>query len=207
MTCIGTAHQIARSVLMVAFIVKVSAGIAQTTSDSFIVEPNHPIVYLHIDHFGFAPSENGKSQQRAYLELHNNCTQAIQVRTFGSSPGDLPDSVGVMDELVLNSDNRLLSKAQSKDLGSEKMPLSTSMDVGSLSTVTPGMSLRFSLPADHFGKRWAIHIPFTFKLSPGKCCRDENAWGGEVQMFLSYSFYDLPPAVQHELEKSKFWSK
>jgi len=72
-------------------------------------------------------------------------------------------------------------------------------DIGSRDTIFPGKSLLFSLPADHFSKRWSIHISFWFDLPPGEGPRDDNAWGGQTEMFLAYSFYDLPVPAQKAL--------
>ena len=166
----------------------------------FLIEPNRPLAYLHLDHIGLgAPEEDGKRHERVWVELHNNCRQSITVNTSGAPTGDTADATGVMDELIRTPSFGKLAEADDKKLGPKEMPHDTSFDVGSLTTIKPGKILLFSLPANHFSKRWEIRIRFSFDLPPGKGPRDENDWGGQVQMFLSYSFYDLPPSAQREL--------
>jgi hypothetical protein len=170
---------------------------ADINRNNFLIEPNRPLVYVHVDHVGLgAPEEDGKRHERIWLELHNNCLLPIWVRTYGAPSGDSADAVGVMDILVPAD---LPPAKEKEDLGSKNMPSSTWFDVGSRDTIATGKSLLFSLPADHFSKRWDIHIPYEFDLPPGKGPRDDVAWGGQTEMFLSYSFYDLPGTVQRLL--------
>jgi len=129
-------------------------------------------------------------------ELHNNCLLPIWVHTNGAPLGDSADAVGVMDILVPANFPPTDEKGGA---GSKEMPLSTWSDVGSRYTVAPGKSLLFSLPANHFSRRWNIRIPYEFDLPPGKGPRDDTAWGGQTEMFLSYSFYDLPASAQRIL--------
>jgi len=89
--------------------------------------------------------------------------------------------------------------AEDLALGPKKMPRDTSFDVGSGYIISPGKFLLFSLPANHFSKRWSIHISFKLDLPAGRGMRDDNAWGGQTEMFLSYSFYDLPVPAQNAL--------
>jgi hypothetical protein len=188
-------------IAMAAFIVctLVSRLEAQAAIDrnNFLIEANRPMVYLHVDHVGLgAREEDGKRHDRILLELHNNSLLPISVRTSGAPAGDSADATGVMDILVPAD----FPPAEEKEgLGSKNMPSSTWFDVGSRATIATGKSLLFSLPADHFSKRWDIHIPFKFDLPPGKGPRDDAAWGGTTEMFLSYSFYDLPGPVQRLL--------
>jgi hypothetical protein len=162
--------------------------------NNFLIEPNRPLVYLHVDHFGLgAPEEDGKRHERIWLELHNNCLLPISVRTYGAPAGDSADAIGIMDILAPAN---LAPAKENEDLGSKNMPSSIWFDVGSRATIATGKSLLFSLPADHFSKSWDIHIPYEFDLPPGKGPRDDAVWGGTTEMFLSYSFYDLPGPVQ-----------
>jgi hypothetical protein len=105
-----------------------------------------------------------------------------------------------MDLLVEKKLFRIPLEAQNAELGPKVKPPSNYFDVGSTYTIAPGELLLFSLPANHFNKRWDIHIPYQFDLPRGTGPRDENAWGGQPVMFLSYSFYDLPVTVQKSLK-------
>ena len=74
---------------------------ADINRNNFLIEPNRPLVYVHVDHVGLgAPEEDGKRRERIWLELHNNCLLPISVRTYGAPSGDVADAVGVMDILV-----------------------------------------------------------------------------------------------------------
>lgn len=168
---------------------------------NFLLEPNRPMVYLHVDRVGTGSAEeDGKKHLRIWVTLQNNCALPIRIRTYGAPAGDASDSVGVMDILVPRKIFELLTPEQEKELGPKRqMPLGTWFDVGSTDVIKPGEQLHFSLPREHFSKRWEIHIPFSFDLPPGKGPRDDNAWGGYTEMFLSYSFEDLPESVQKTL--------
>ena len=175
--------------------VKAQTGV---TRDTFLIKPERPAVYLHVNRVGLGgPDEDGKRHIRVWLELHNNCALPIWVKTQGAPAGDTVDAVSV-EEVLVKNDELFISSSQPSESASnvEAMPPSGYFEVSSRRTVPPGASLRFSLPASHFSKHWTIHIPFQFDLPKGSGPRDDNAWGGETIMFLSYSFYDLPMSVQ-----------
>ena len=95
---------------------------------------------------------------------------------------------------------QLPTPEEEADLGpKEKIPPGIWFDTGSRESIAPGEFLAFSLPANHFSKRWDIQIPFSFDLRSGKGRRDNNAWGGYTRMFLIYSFSDLPSSAQQAL--------
>jgi hypothetical protein len=85
------------------------------------------------------------------------------------------------------------------ELEAETMPVGYTSDVSSSTSIVPGGSLLFSVPANHFNKHWRIEIPFDFVLATGTGPRQQEV-GGEPMMTLSYSIYDLlsPYAVQLE---------
>jgi hypothetical protein len=178
--------------------------------NNFLIEPNRPMVYLRVDHVGLGAQEkDGKSHERVWLELHNNSLLPISVRTSGAPLGDSKGSTGVMVILVpadypmgitVSTDHPPVNG--NEDSSPKDMPSSSWFEVGSIATITSGKSLLFSLPADHFSKRWHIHIPFEFALPPGKGPRDDAAWGGTTEMFLSYSFHDLPESVRKLLHSA-----
>lgn len=183
-----------------------SAVEAQTgvRRDSFLIKPERPVVYLHVDHVGLGgPEEGGKRRMRVWLELENNCALPISVKTQAAPMGDTVDAVSI-EEVLVKNDELVISSSQPSESASnvEPMPSSGYVEVGSRHTIPPGASLRFSLPASHFSKHWTIHIPFQFDLPEGNDLRDDNAWGGQPMMFLSYSFYDLPMAVQKSLNET-----
>ncbi len=169
--------------------------------ENFLLQTDRPMVYLHVDRVGEgSPEEDGKTHLRVWVTLHNNCALPIRIRTYGAPAGDASDSVGVMDTLVPRKVRYVLTPEEEKELGPKRaMPFGAWYDVGSSEVIEPGKQLHFSLPRDHFSKRWEIRIPFHFDLPPGKAPRDDNAWGGYTEMFLSYSFEDLPESIQKAL--------
>ena len=93
---------------------------------NFLIEPNRPLVYLHVDHVGLGtPEEDGKRHERIWLELHNNCLLPISVRTSGAPSGDRADAIGVMDILAAAE---LPPAEEKEELGSKNMPSSTWFD-------------------------------------------------------------------------------
>ena len=178
---------------------------AQSTLNrmNFLLEPNRPMVYLHVDRVGNGSAkEDGKRHLRVWVTLRNNCALPIRIRTYGAPAGDASDSVGVMDILVPIKRYQVLTPEQEKELGPKRpMPFDTWYDVGSSDVIEPGGQLHFSLSREHFSKRCEIHIPFSFDVPPGKGPRHDTAWGGYTEMFLSYSFEDLPEAIQKKLSR------
>ena len=68
--------------------------------DSFLVEPNRPMVYLTVDHVGFGGFEGGVRKRRVWLRFQNNCHLPIDLHVSGA-PTDAPDDrLTVMYELI-----------------------------------------------------------------------------------------------------------
>jgi len=170
--------------------------------ESFLIEPNRPMVYLTVDHVGFGASEGGLREQRVWLRFQNNCRLPIDLHVTGA-PTDAPaDKLTVMYELVrpLQRGVEVTEGKPHREPKRVTPPPDTMSEVGSVDTVLPGEGILFSVPTTHFSQEWEVHIPFRFRLPPGKGFRDENAWGGEPEMFLAYTLRDLPPSVQKELK-------
>jgi hypothetical protein len=169
--------------------------------ESFLIEPNRPLAYLSVDHVGFGAAKGEVRRERVWLRFKNNCRLPIVLHANGA-PTDAPDDdMTVMYELVRPTMRGVvvtLGGSHPKAKGVIPPP-DTMSEVGSSVTVLPGESALFSVPTAHFSKEWEMHIPFLFRLPPGKEPRDENAWGGEPEMFLTYTFWDLPPSVQRGL--------
>lgn len=80
----------------------------------------------------------------------------------------------------------------------EEMPTDYWFEVGSEMTVQPGKEVLFSIPVNQLGKNWHVEIPFGFKDTGGKFPRDPLN-GGQPQMRLLYSLYDLPDRARTEI--------
>jgi hypothetical protein len=162
------------------------------------------MVYLSMDHVGFGSPEGGSRKQRVWLRFQNNCGLPIDLQVNGA-PTDTPDDgLTIMYEFVVPI-SRGVEVTEGGRLPERKRvtpPPDTMSEVGSIHTVLPGQGVLFSVPATHLSRDWEIHIPFRFRLPRGKGLRDENVWGGEPEMFLAYTFWDLPPSIQKGLELS-----
>ncbi|HSY66708.1 MAG TPA: hypothetical protein VK829_19110 [Terriglobales bacterium] len=82
-----------------------------------------------------------------------------------------------------------------------------SSDVVSTETILPGAGVLFSVPIDFVTKKW--HFEITFHLGPeasdgripeGSAFVNRDV-RGQVEMILSYNFWDLPEEHQAEVEK------
>jgi hypothetical protein len=169
--------------------------------ESFLIEPNRPMAYLSVDHVGFGAAEGGVRKERVWLRFKNNCRLPIDLHANGA-PTEAPgDDMTVMYELIQPTMRGILVTEDGPHPEAKRVtpPPDTMSEVGSSVTVMPGESALFSVPSAHFSKDWEMHIPFKFRLPPGKGPRDDNAWGGEPEMFLTYTFWDLPPSVQRAL--------
>jgi hypothetical protein len=169
--------------------------------ESFLIEPNRPMAYLSVDHVGFGAAEGGVRKERVWLRFKNNCRLPIDLHANGA-PTDAPfDDMTVMYELIRPTMRGILVTEDGPHPKAKRVtpPPDTMSEVGSSVTVLSGESALFSVPSAHFSKDWEMHIPFKFRLPPGKGPRDDNAWGGEPEMFLTYTFWDLRPSVQRAL--------
>jgi hypothetical protein len=196
-----TIHRSARWLLLCLTLLSLSAHGQSIQPGSFLVEPTRPMVYLSVDHVGFGLPEGGSRKQRVWLRFQNNCGLPIDLQVNGA-PADTPDDrLTVMYELAVPTSRGVEVTEGERPPERKRVipPPDTMSEVGSIHTVLPGEGVLFSVPATHFSKEWEIHIPFRFRLPRGKGFRDENAWGGDPEMFLAYTFWDLPPSVQKDL--------
>jgi len=175
-----------------------------TTAEPFLVEPNRPIAYLTIDHVGFGALEGKERKQRVWFRFQNNCRLPIDLHVVGAPTDASDDKLTVMYQLVkpVLAGVEITQDGHHPERKRVTLPPDTMSEIGSATTVLPGEGVLFSVPTAHFSPEWEMHIPFWFRLPQGKGPRDENVWGGEPQMFLSYAFWDLPTSVQSML-KSK----
>jgi hypothetical protein len=190
-----------KKVLLLLFLT-VCGSFGQTVKpEPFLVRPNLPFVYLTVDHAGVGKLYEGHRRQRVWLQFHNNCREAIDLHASGA-PADAPeDKLTVMYELVVPIERGVIVTLndESPKRKTVKPPPDTMAEVGSSVTIGPGEALSFSVPTAHFSADWEMHIPLWFHLPPVKGPRDEDAGGGEPQMFLSYAVWDLPPSVRKQV--------
>jgi hypothetical protein len=176
----------------------------QTGEPRFIVNPNHPYLYIQLDHFGpGTPRNDDEAENRVWLRLANNCTVSIQIVVNGFPEDHKPaDEIAIQDLVVedpppfITSDPPLGEEAKA----SKKPSYGYWIDVGSDFYIRPGKSVLFSLPTSQFAKGWHIEIPFEFAVPRGKGPRPDNV-GGQPVMHLEYSLWDLPKDIQQKIEK------
>jgi hypothetical protein len=90
---------------IVSLLVPQSSGPQPTAKhESFRLVELRPYVYLEFDHIGpRIPRREDEPQQGIWLRLHNNCTEPIEVRTFGVPPKSDPEEIGLFDDVVMNA--------------------------------------------------------------------------------------------------------
>jgi hypothetical protein len=187
--------------------VAVCGRVAQTrshTSEPFLIDPDRPMTYLAVDHVGTATPRPG-GHLRIWLQFHNNCNIPIELHAHGAPLEAPEDELTLMYEIVqpVNRGVKVFTDSDPADvLAKSEPPPGTMSEVGSSFAVLPGKAVLFSVPIEEFSTHWEFHIPFRLQLPRGNKPRDENAWGGEPEMFLEYSFWDLPAGTQKQL-KSK----
>ena len=180
---------------------------SQTTkaSTSFAIDANRQFVYLKFDHLGKGIKRwDSEPDLRIWLRFVNNSYFPIDLRTYGVPDGIPREEVGIMDIVAENPPMRIVitSDLDAKPKASvepERMPADYWFEVGSQMTLQPGKEVLFSIPANHLGKSWHMEIPFSFMNAGGKFPRDPST-GGEIEMRLSYSLYDLPDDVQAKIK-------
>ncbi|MEO6802144.1 MAG: hypothetical protein ABI197_02735 [Granulicella sp.] len=192
---------LSRYAFLLTFVAVCSSGAQTSKPEPFLVNPNLPFTYLTVDHVGYGALEAGHRRQRVWLLFHNNCRQTVNLYVNGP-PLDAPeDKLTVMYEFVVPVERGVIVTSDGKLPKRKKvmLPSDTMSEVGSTSTIQPGEAVLFSVPASSFNADWEIHIPFWFRLPLVKGATDENAAGGEPQMFLSYNIWNLPNSIRKSL--------
>jgi len=176
---------------------------------SFVIDENRPYVYLLFDHVGKAVGySKDEPPTRVWLRFVNNCRVPIVLRTFGAPEGSSKEEAGLIHEVVkdvqfqtrgVKVEPPLPNRESSEPDDEPQMPAGYDSEVSSTESVPPGQSLLFSVPVTHLSKSWHLEIPYTFDLPRGKGPRLPVV-GGEPQMVLLYSGWDLPDEVQKQLK-------
>ncbi len=182
----------------------------------FVIDPNRPYVYLEFDHIGPGiPRDEGEPKTRVWLRLMNNCRVPIVVTENGTPDGSPKDERQIMYEVVPSivmgfgvpefgpraEDSKTKRRSDEPTTAdSDRIPRGYMGDVGSRESVYPGKEILFSVPVNHLGRRWHIEIPFAFDLPQGKCCREDNI-GGEPEMVIAYTLWDLPPGSRAQIQQ------
>jgi len=108
-----------------------------------------------------------------------------------------------------NRKNPINVKPQLTPIGADEPPMPAgypSSDVVSTETIMPGTSVLFSVPANFVTKKW--HFEITFHLGSEASDGGIPEVRGQVEMILSYNFWDLPEEHQAEVEKLNLnWGK
>ncbi|MGA2876640.1 MAG: hypothetical protein ABSE82_14015 [Nitrososphaerales archaeon] len=180
--------------------------------DHFVRDENRHYVYLRFDHLGIgAKFSDDEPPKRLWLHFVNNCNVGIVLGTFGVPDGSLKGEVGlihyvVRDQPVLTitgvrADGSPLDAPSADSPQEQKMPEGYDAEAHSVAHLAPGESVLFSIPVNHLGTTWHIKIPYTFEIPKGRGPRPDDV-GGEPQMVLLYSRWDLPKEIEKQLFKT-----
>jgi hypothetical protein len=181
------------------------------TAERFVINKNRPYVYVRFDHMGKGvPLFDDEPSERVWLRFVNNCTVSIVLETFRLPDGSAKGEVGLIHGVVRDQQVGLniedendalppLTIGAAKQVATTKMPAGYIFDVVSSQTVAPGEFVLFTVPVTHLSKHWHIEIPFDFCVPMGKGPRDPII-GGQPEMVLEYSAWDLPETIQQQLE-------
>src|ERR1700751_1116938 len=204
------------SLLIVVCVVSMTLLAQSTKTDKgFLIDVNLPFVYVKFDHIGpGAPRSADEPNSRIWLRFTNNCRIPILVRANGVPDERPKGEVGLEWEVVLDPVIQRMvffppstkdqpqtgpnTESQKSERRTDEMPRGYMEEVASLVTVGPGEEILFRMPVNHLSKWWHVEIPFEFELPKGKGPRDPLN-GGEPNMVVQYSLWDLPPKARTEL--------
>jgi hypothetical protein len=165
---------------------------AQVKTTDFLIDPSKDYVYLKFDHLGSRERLGGDEVSQAlWIRLVNNCQVPVTVATFNPGTGD-PGS-GIYDEVVpaaakgpiLHSEGPKNQLRRSR-LTQAKMPKGYSLpDTFSTTSISPGESILFSVPANHVSPSWSLEIRF-YLAPPGAL------FGSGPYSVLSFDWVDIP---------------
>jgi len=198
------------------------------SSSKFVIDTNREFVYLKFDHLGKGIKRwDSEPEMRIWLRFVNNCNVPIMLRAYSAPEGSPREEIGVMDQVVKDpppfmqvvTDEedvpgpKVWTSLEPADLPAQAPPVAKPrssdepatpppdywFELGSQLTVRPGKEVLFSIPVNQLGKKWHVEIPFEFEVPEGKIPRDPNI-GGQPEMHLYYSIYDLPDQARAEIE-------
>ena len=219
-------------VALLAFSFTLPTAFSQTAGKAqpFVIDPDRYFVYLKFDHIGKGIKRSDEeSEIRIWLKFVNNCNVPVNLRTFGTPEGSPAEEVGVMDfvvpelpprgvivttdapisptTVVIGPDSSSPNQTESSDSRKydsvrDAPPPDYWFELGSGVTVQPGKEVLFSIPLNQLGRTWHVEVPFNFKVPQGKCCRAPIV-GGEPEMHITYSIYDLLGDVRARIVKQQ----
>lgn len=165
---------------------------AQVKTTDFLIDPSKDYVYLKFDHLGSRERLGGDEVSKGlWIRLVNNCRVPVIVATFDPGTGD-PGS-GIYDEVVpAAAKGPILHSGGGKNqlrpspLTPAKMPKGYSLpDTFSTTSISPGESILFSVPANHVSPSWSLEIRF-YLGPPGAL------FGSGPYSVLSFDWVDIP---------------
>jgi len=176
---------------------------AQVKTTDFLIDPSKEYVYLQFDHLGSRERIGGDEvSQGLWIRLVNNCRVPVLVATFNPGTGD-PGS-GIYDEVVpvaakgpiLHSEGNPKNQLRSSRLTSAKMPKGYSLpDTFSTTSISPGESILFSVPANHVNPSWSLEI--RFYLGPSGAL-----FGSGPYSVLTFDWVDIPEQFRADWKES-----
>lgn len=160
-------------------------------SDSFLIDPLKPYVYLKFDHIGERQPLPGEERSPGlWLRLVNNCQLPIIVATFDYGEGN--SEIGVYHDVI-----QVMPRPPLPDLPKSSTAGPTDeaprgyhvSELLSTTTVAPGTNLLFSVPQKHVSPSWYTQIRFYFELPNAR-------YGFGPYSVLSFVWQDIPKKVR-----------
>jgi len=168
-------------------------GSAQVKTTGFLIDSTKDYAYLKFDHLGNRQRIAGDEvSEGLWIRLVNNCRVPLLVATF--NPGTSDPGIGVYDEVVPAAAKRPKLHLEGGKNGPSQPPTPrgtlmpqgySQPDVFSITEISPGESILFSVPANQVGPSWSIQI--RFYLAPSK-----EAYGTGPYSVLSFDWVDVP---------------
>jgi hypothetical protein len=166
------------------------AVFSQSRTDTFVIDPEKPFVFISFDHVALPSSPPGNDGSNLlWLRIRNNSRVPIQVRTIAPEEG--AEGVEVMHEIVE------ASKAAGYASGSVRVPSGwisppdhyLPIDVFSTANIEPGTDLPFSIPLNHVGPSWYLRTTFQFVLPRVRAGRQPSG-------LVDFTWADIPATEQ-----------
>ena len=179
----NTIFFLARCGILLAFVAH-----AQVKPRDFLIDDSKDYVYLKFDHLGKRQRLNGDQvSQGLWIRLVNNCRIPVIVATF--DPGTSDPGVGVYDEIVAKREHGpmpQLGRQPRHSAGQEPIPEGYApSDTYSTTRVLPGGDVLFSVPANHVGPSWSLHIRFYLGF-------EGAVYGSGPFSVLTFTLADVP---------------
>ena len=184
------------------FLCLIAAGLLSTANaqdkapQPFVLNEAKPYVYIAFDHGGNRkPLGQGENKQGFWLKFVNNCRVPVTLATFETGTSD--PGIGVLHDVVPyqasvvkgvpgpQAETQSEAERDASSEPAEKPPEGYSSEVSSMTTVSPGESVLFSVPSNHVSPNWYLRVRFILAVSP-------NRIGDQPYSYVDFRWEQLP---------------